>query len=93
MIPPIPEFIVSSDYQFVIRTVCPKFIAVIQKYDQMVTVNNLKDRFDFGARTHPVNGIHYVVGVVSWLDEPGDSPEKLMSKTGDFIFAFFKSNQ
>lgn len=98
----LPKFLIAHNIQanpdglYVVHTQKPRFIGVtIPKNGEIEPIDNimLQHKFDAGTRTNRLpSGEYYIMGVSMWIDKPDmQQIPKLMSRTGDWLFAYFKS--
>lgn len=98
----LPKFILSYDrekkQEYIIHTQPPAFIAAVTPMSGLIEpVNEIADKYPYGARTNRINGTYYIIPVIRFFEDPED-PErlpKLMSRMGDWYYSVIKerSNQ
>lgn len=80
----------SDDRQFIIHTQKPRFLAqVFASTGDLILVQELAEKFPYGARTNRIDNTFYVIPVIEFFDEPenvNDIP-KIMSRMGDWFYS------
>ena len=94
----LPQFLIAknplaSKRVFILHTQEPRFLAEVLRSKYMERVNELAQEYDFGTRTHPINGVHYIAVVLELYDNKGERFEKIMSRMGDWLFNYVTNSK
>lgn len=82
-----------DDREFILHTQMPRFLAeVMPQKGEIQLVNELAERFIYGARTNRIGDTYYIISIIEIFDEDFDPSEmpKLMSRMGDWYYSVIK---
>lgn len=101
-----PKFIIGANelakpgQLYLTHTQEPQFIAEIIPFEgDILTFEELRDKYPIAARTNRIKGSYFVANVLMIFDskqyeteqQRADVYSKLMSRTGDWLFNYFKN--